>query len=180
MGKSKAATMTTFALPLGPWLYINDPMVDQPNAKALQDLLPVSASMLRSRSSTSAIIGNYTDGTFKDSVNLIVDDRDDDENHSKIKTANEYRLATIKYGCNFVSINLYLRSASTKTEAWGTNHLDLCIDDMEADVVANSIYKSLCMLSPTQLDDDSLIRYSQDLHSHRTPPPDPGERDAGH
>ncbi|RMZ89755.1 hypothetical protein DV736_g3009, partial [Chaetothyriales sp. CBS 134916] len=143
MKKAKPSAYSQLASP--PWLYINDPQVDLPNANAIAAIIPVTTLVHADNGNVDQVISQLEAANFCDSISIIAHNKDDDQNDSKIKAALQIQAATIRHGCNFVSINMYLESpsASTDLDKWGANHLDLNIARLAPHEVADKVYRWL-------------------------------------
>lgn len=146
MGKPSKKATTSSALPLTPILYINDPQFEGPNIDAISAVIPSTSIITRKAYQPTSINDFFRIPASKETVLIIADNQSDDDHGTKISFSYECKTASIKHGCNFASINLYLQSSTppTKLKDWGTNHLDLCIARLAPEETADKVYKWLC------------------------------------
>lgn len=162
MGKKtpKKTTAATVHLntPMTPVIYLNDPSPDFPHARHLRDMIPsgvigfLSPGRFPPEQDTNStalewLLADFRKGDFDDCVLVVKDDLTDSETADKIAAANRCHEETIKHGCNFASVNLYLEDGTPSTELkkWGTNHLELCVANLTVKEVVEKIYRWLCM-----------------------------------
>ncbi|EXJ77220.1 hypothetical protein A1O3_10378 [Capronia epimyces CBS 606.96] len=141
-------------LPKAPVVYLNDPAADMPHASSLRDMIPCSQVVFLSKIDMPAdcpvqgrnmVASDIRNGTYDRNVAIVNENFADSQIKEKIDTAHLLREESIKHGCNFVTVNLYL-AHGTPTEdksKWGTNHLDFCIGGMSAQQVAERVYRWL-------------------------------------
>lgn len=162
MGKQSRKTIISPppVLPKAPVIYLNDPTTDIPHARYLRDMIgsciiafhsPDDVPTGSTVSSAEVLTADLRNGYFDHSVVIINDNLTDSKAADKLSTATHCREETIKHGCNFASVNLYLKDG-TPTEdlkSWGTNHLDLCVANLTVKEVAEKVYRWLCTRCPT-------------------------------
>ncbi|RMZ76283.1 hypothetical protein DV737_g4882, partial [Chaetothyriales sp. CBS 132003] len=125
---------------------INDPQVGLPNVSAIAAAIPATTLVQSDDATLDQAISRLEAANLSDTVPIIAYNKDDDDNDSSIEAALQVQAATIRRGCNFVSINLFLASppsTSTHLAQWGANHLDLNIASLAPHEVADKVYKWL-------------------------------------
>jgi hypothetical protein len=152
MPRSKTRPATH--LPPAPWIYVNDPSGSHEHASKLASLIPKVAhfKLAQTLSESSQFLRAIKNAHYYDTVVILSDEKSDLEESSKQVSAQILKETTIKHGGNFVSINLYTATKSTKLDKWGTNHLELAVDTSGATRVPDSnadaqkMYKWLCKM----------------------------------
>jgi len=144
----------TGTLPKAPVLYLNDPTVGVPHAHALRSMIPSCAISSHSPedvpadcavSAAELCTAGVREGRYDDGILMISDCRRDAETGDKIRTAAHCREETIKHGCNFASVNLYLEQGTPVDDRkkWGTNHLELCVTNLTVAEVCEKVHRWL-------------------------------------
>ena len=161
MAKQSFTMSTLSPLPNAPWIYINDASsVNSDVISALAALIPkvvvktalpseVVGRIVKKAELIRGIRAKLAPTNPMDTAVWIFEDK---QTNVKIaaETASKYHEASIKHGCNFVSVNL-TKHCSQKTDGdkihWGANHVDLHVAMTEPGAAAEKIFKWLCRLA---------------------------------
>lgn len=152
----KTAASSITPTPIAPWIYINDPKDGIPHIGLLHTMLPISTIIYRNSSNSkkpSLADLLLTNLTSTNEIPLIAEQYSEssDDTSKKLATATALRDASIKRGCNFVSVNIRddqtVGAGINNLVKYGANHLEVKArgDDEESQrAVAEEIYRWLC------------------------------------
>jgi hypothetical protein len=130
-------------LPLTPFIYINDPVADRPNTRSLLCHIPKVVAIPPTFDAVKGALEHFAYPANKNTILIAEDNYDDNSFDDKFANAKKLKTLALKQGRNFVSINLFIGEGSSPSELsnWGTNHLELNVDEID---VGKKIYEWLC------------------------------------
>jgi len=137
----KTVASVTRGMAAAAWIYVSDPSLDGVYVRELVAMIPNVLHVSLSGTGEVSKSSLTSNKPLLTSITLLSDHKGDTQHDLKIEKAVAIKATAIKYGHNFVSIDIRNDLAnSSSVDKFGTNHLEI----VAGSNVAEKIYKWLC------------------------------------